>query len=208
MRILLADDHPVVRRGLTDILLEAYPFAEITAVSDAEELVKRVLKEPFDLVITDLSMPGRSGLDALHQIKKYYLKLPVLVLSVHSEEQYALRVLKEGAAGYLSKDQATDELINAIDQIRSGRKYITPSIAQKLASELGSDTTKASHETLSNREFEIFKLIAAGKSISEIAAGLFLSVTTVSTYRSRILTKMNMKTNAELTRYAIEHELL
>lgn len=208
MRILIADDHPIVRKGLNGLILEAFPFAEIIEVGDTEELMKKVFKGEYDLVITDLSMPGRSGMDALQQIKKYYLKLPVLVLSVYPEDEYAIRALKEGAAGYLNKDQATDELVNAIQQIQLGRKYITPTLAQKLAGNLNSDAPQTSHEILSNREFEIFKSIAAGKSISEIAANLFLSVTTVSTYRARILSKMQMKSNAELIKYAIEHNLV
>lgn len=207
MRILIADDHPIVRRGLRDLILESFPFAEVVEVGDAEELMKKVFKEEYDIVITDLSMPGRSGMDALQQIKKYYLKLPVLVLSVYPEEEYAIRALKEGAAGYLNKDQAIDELVNAIHQIRSGKKYITPAVAQKLASDFNLASTRPTHENLSNREFEILKFLAAGKSISEIAASLFLSVTTVSTYRARILSKMQMKSNADLIKYAIEHKL-
>jgi len=207
-RILIADDHTIVRKGLKQILNEEFPFALIEEVSDAEELMKRIIKEEWDLVISDLSMPGRSGLESLQQIKQYYPKLPVLILSVYPEEQYALRVLKAGASGYLNKDTAPDELVKAVNRVLSGKKYITASIAEKLASTLDQDSEKATHEFLSDREFEVMKFIAAGKSVSDIAEILSLSVTTVSTYRARIMTKMNMKTNADLTLYAIEKKLL
>jgi DNA-binding NarL/FixJ family response regulator len=208
VRIIIADDHTVVRKGLKQILLEEFPSAHIEEVSDAEELLKKVMKSEWDVVISDLSMPGRSGLESLQQIKQHYPRLPVLILSVHSEEHYAIRVLKAGASGYLSKDTASDELVKAVNRVLLGKKYITASIAEKLASTLDQDNDKPSHEHLSDREFEVLKLIAAGKSVSDIAAMLSLSVTTVSTYRARILTKMNMKTNADLTLYAIENKLL
>lgn len=208
VRIIIADDHTVVRKGLKQILLEEFPSAHIEEVSDAEELLKKVMKSEWDVVISDLSMPGRSGLESLQQIKQHYPRLPVLILSVHSEEHYAIRVLKAGASGYLSKDTAPDELVKAVNRVLLGKKYITASIAEKLASTLDQDSEKPSHEHLSDREFEVLKLIASGKSVSDIAAMLSLSVTTVSTYRARILTKMNMKTNADLTLYAIENKLL
>ena len=208
VRIIIADDHTVVRKGLKQILLEEFPSAFIEEVSDAEELLKKVMKSEWDVVISDLSMPGRSGLESLQQIKQHYPRLPVLILSVHSEEHYAIRVLKAGAAGYLSKDTASDELVKAVNRVLLGKKYITASIAEKLASTLDQDNEKSSHEHLSDREFEVLKLIASGKSVSDIAAMLSLSVTTVSTYRARILTKMNMKTNADLTLYAIQNKLL
>lgn len=208
IRVLIADDHTVVRRGLKQILLEGFPTAHIEEVPDAEELVKKILQGEWDVVISDLSMPGRSGLEALQQIKQIQPKLPVLILSIHPEDQYAIRVLKAGAAGYLSKDMAPDELVNAVQRVMLGKKYITPSIAEKLASVLDQDSSKALHEYLSDREFSVLKLLAAGKSVSEIAESLFLSVTTVSTYRTRIMTKMNMKSNADLTLYAVENKLL
>lgn len=208
IKILIADDHSIVRRGLHQILLEGFPNAHIGEVSDAEELIKQVMAEPWDVVISDLSMPGRSGLDALIQIKQIAPKLPVLILSIHPEEQYAVRSLKAGASGYLSKDLAPDELVIAVQRVMLGKKYITASIAEKLASFLENDSNKPIHEYLSDREFSVLKYIAAGKTVSEIAEILFLSVTTVSTYRSRILAKMNMKTNSDLTVYAIEHKLL
>ncbi|HEY4150850.1 MAG TPA: response regulator transcription factor [Chitinophagaceae bacterium] len=208
VRIIIADDHTVVRKGLKQILIEAFPSALIEEVSDAEELLKKVMKSEWDVVISDLSMPGRSGLESLQQIKQHYPRLPVLILSVHSEEHYAIRVLKAGASGYLSKDTASDELVKAVNRVLLGKKYITASIAEKLASTLDHDSDKSSHEHLSDREFEVLKLIATGKSVSEIATMLSLSVTTVSTYRARILSKMNMKTNADLTLYAIENKLM
>jgi len=208
IRVLIADDHTVVRRGLRQILLEGFPTAMVEEVPDAEELIKRVMQSEWDVVISDLSMPGRSGLDALQQIKQLHPKLPVLILSIHPEEHYALRVLKAGASGYLSKDSAPDELVTAIKKVLLGKKYITDSIAEKLASVLDKDSNKAPHEFLSDREFSVLKLLAGGKSVSDIADSLFLSVTTVSTYRSRIMQKMDMKSNADLTLYAVEHKLL
>lgn len=208
IRVLIADDHTVVRRGLKQILLEGFPTAMIEEVPDAEELIKRVMQAEWDVIISDLSMPGRSGLDALQQIKQFNPKLPVLILSIHPEEHYALRVLKAGASGYLSKDSAPDELVTAVNKVLMGKKYITDSIAEKLASVLDKDSNKAPHEFLSDREFSVLKLLAAGKSVSDIAESLFLSVTTVSTYRSRIMSKMDMKSNADLTLYAVEHKLL
>jgi DNA-binding NarL/FixJ family response regulator len=208
IRILIADDHTIVRRGLRQILLEGFPAAKIEEVGDAEDMIKKVIQSEWDVVISDLSMPGRSGLEALQQIKQLNPKLPVLILSIHPEEQYALRVLKAGASGYLSKDMAPDELVNAVQRVMLGKKYITASIAEKLASVLDQDSDKPVHEFLSDREFSVLKLLAAGKSVSEIAESLFLSVTTVSTYRARIMAKMNMKNNADLTLYAIENKLL
>jgi DNA-binding NarL/FixJ family response regulator len=153
-------------------------------------------------------MPGRSGLDVVQHVKQNFPKLPVLILSIHPEEQYAIRTLKAGAAGYLSKDAATEELVKAVQRVLQGRKYISASLAEKMATELDQDISKPPHELLSDREFEIFKMIAAGKTVSEIAEQLSLSITTVSTYRARVLTKMNLKTNAELTRYGLESKLI
>lgn len=206
--ILVADDHSVVRKGLKLILEEGFPGANVVEVSNAEETIEKVLQQHWDVVISDLSMPGRSGLDALQQIKQINAKTPVLILSIHPEEQYAMRALKSGASGYLSKEMAPDELVKAVEKVMSGKKYITPSIAEKLASIFDEDTEKALHENLSDREFAVLKLIAKGKSVSEIAESLFLSVTTVSTYRSRIMSKMNMKNNAEITLYAIDNKLI
>jgi two-component system invasion response regulator UvrY len=208
MRILIADDHAIVRKGLRQLLLEEYPSAVIEEVSDAEGLVNKAMSDKWDIVICDLSMPGRSGLDALRQIKQSSPSLPVLIMSMHPEDQYALRVLKSGASGYLSKDSIHDELMNAIRTALLGKKYITPSIAEKLADAIDAESEKPVHELLSDREFDVFKLLASGKSVSEIASQLSLSITTVSTYRSRILEKMNIRSNAEMTRYALEKKLI
>jgi two-component system invasion response regulator UvrY len=208
LRVLIADDHAIVRKGLKQLLLEEFPSALVEEVGDAEKLIKRTIQEEWDIVICDLSMPGRSGLDALRQIKQSSPSLPVLIMSVHPEEQYALRVLKAGASGYLGKDTVHSELIKAIHVARLGKKYITPSIAERLADAFENDTEKDSHQTLSDREFDVFKLLASGKSTSEIAAQLSLSITTVSTYRARILEKMTMRSNAEMTRYALEKGLI
>ena len=208
IRILIADDHAIVRRGMKQILLEQYPSADIAEAGDAETLVAQVVEGGWDIVITDMNMPGRSGLDALHQIKQIDPALPVLIMSMYPEDQYALRVIKAGASGYLGKETIHDNLVNAIETVRKGKRFITPSIAEKLADAI--DTAKKSepHELLSDREFDVFKLLANGKSVTDIATQLSLSATTVSTYRSRILEKMQMKSNAELARYAVENKLI
>ncbi len=208
IRVLIADDHAIVRKGLKQILLEEYPTAKIGEVADAESLVTEVMNEQWDVVICDMNMPGRSGLDALSQIRQSNPKLPVLIMSMYPRDQYALRVLKAGASGYLAKETVHDELIKAIHTVLVGRKYITPDVAEKLAESFDMDAEKQPHELLSDREFDVFKLLASGKSVSEIAEQLSLSVTTISTYRSRIMEKMSMRSNAELARYAIENNLL
>lgn len=208
LKILIADDHTIVRKGLKQILLDEFSNAKIDEVADAEELIKKVMKAQWDVVISDLSMPGRSGLDALQQIKLSFPNLPVLILSFYPEEQYALRVLKAGASGYLNKDTAPDELVNAIKKVLLGKKYISHSIAEKLANTFSSDTGTYPHENLSNREFDVMKHLANGKSVSEIAGIFLLSVNTVSTYRARVMAKMNVRSNAALTKYAIENKLI
>jgi len=207
IRLLIADDHTIVRKGLRQILAEEFTDSQIEEVSDADALIKKVIKEKWDIVISDLAMPGKSGLEALLHIKQICPSLPVLILSIHPEEQYAIRVLKAGGSGYLCKDTAPDELVTAVRRILLGKKYITVSIAEKIADTLNKNSEKKLHETLSTREFNVFKMIASGKAVSEIADSLSLSVTTVSTYRTRILSKMNMKTNASLILYAIENNL-
>ncbi|MEP7231865.1 MAG: response regulator transcription factor [Ginsengibacter sp.] len=208
LRILIADDHAIIRKGLKQILVEEYPTAFIDEVGDAEAVLKKALKSEWDIIISDLSMPGRSGLDVVRDIKQNFPKIPVLILSIHPEEQYGVRVLRAGAAGYLSKEAAADELINAVKRVLLGRKYISPSIAEKMAEELDRDSDKPPHELLSDREFHVFKLLAEGKGVSEIAESLSLGITTVSTYRGRIISKMKLKTNADLTRYALENNLI
>lgn len=208
IRILIADDHAIVRRGMKQILLEQYPSADIAEAGDAETLVAKVIEGGWDIVITDMNMPGRSGLDALHQIKQIDPALPVLIMSMYPEDQYALRVIKAGASGYLGKETIHDNLVHAIETVRKGKRFITPSIAEKLADAIDTAKKSALHELLSDREFDVFKLLASGKSVSDIAKQLSLSPTTVSTYRSRILEKMQMKSNAELARYAVENRLI
>jgi DNA-binding NarL/FixJ family response regulator len=206
-RIILADDHSFIRLGLIQILKDEYPAADIKQVADGESLIREVTLHDWDLVISDLDMPGRSGLEALEQIKLIKPNLPVLILSIYAEDLYAVRVLKAGAAGYLNKNSAPDELITAIQRISLGKKYITPEIAEKLLSNLDDDDKKP-HELLTNREFEIFKLLALGKTVTQIADTLSLALTTISTYRSRVMEKLNLSTNSELTRYALSHHII
>ena len=205
-RILLADDHTIIRLGLIQILKDEYPDVEVREVSDGEELIKEVMRHEWDLVISDLDMPGINGLQALEQIKTIKPDLPVLILSIFAEDLYAVRVLKAGASGYMNKNAAPYELITAIQRIFLGRKYITPEIAEKLLTT--QDINKEPHELLSNREFEIFKLLALGKTTTYIADTLSLALTTVSTHRGRIMDKLNLSTNSELTRYAISHHII
>ncbi len=205
-KIILADDHHFIRLGLIQILKDEYPTVEITEVGDGEALIKEVILHDYDLVISDLDMPGRSGLEALEQIKLIKPNLPVLILSIYTEDLYAVRVLKAGASGYMNKNAAPYELITAIQRILLGRKYITPEIAEKLLIHIDSD--KKPHELLTNREFEIFKLLALGKTTTQIADSLSSAMTTVSTHRSRIMEKLSLSTNSELTRYAIAHHII
>ncbi len=208
IRILIADNHTIVRIGLKQILLEEYPSAIIEEAGDTAELVKKVVAGKWDIVICDLNMPGRNGLDALKQIKQAFPKLPVLIMSIFPEDQYALRVLKAGASAYLDKSSIHEELVKAIRTVLLGKKFINSSIAEKLAEAFISGNDLPSHALLSDREFDVFKLLASGKTVSEIADQLSLSSNTVSTYRSRILEKMNMRSNADITRYAIEKKLI
>jgi DNA-binding NarL/FixJ family response regulator len=205
-RIILADDHSFIRLGLIEILKDEYPAAEIKQVGDGETLIKEVTLHDWDLVISDLDMPGRSGLEALEQIKLIKPELPVLILSIYAEDLYAVRVLKAGASGYLNKNSAPDELITAVQRISLGKKYITAEIAEKLL--MSGDETKKPHELLTNREFEIFKLLALGRTVTQIAESLSLALTTISTYRSRIMEKLNLSTNSDLTRYAIANHII
>ena len=205
-QILLADDHSFIRLGLIQILKDEYPFVEITEVADGASLVNKVLQHNWDLVISDLDMPGMNGLEALEKIKLINPLLPVLILSIYPEELYAIRVLKAGAAGYMNKNAAPYELVTALQRISLGKKYITAEIAEKLLHH--TDSNKKPHELLSNREFEIFKLLALGKSLTQIAETLSLALTTISTHRGRIITKLHVTTNADLTRYAITHNII
>jgi len=203
--IILADDHSFIRLGLIQILKDEYPEVEIKEVADGEALVKEVAACDWDLVISDLDMPGISGLQALEQIKHTKPYIPVLILSIYPEDLYALRALKAGASGYLNKNAAPYELVDAVKIISGGKKYITPALAEKL---LSNNQQRPPHEILSNREFEIFKQLATGKTITQIADHLSLALTTISTHRSRIMEKLQLNTNSELTRYAISHNII
>jgi DNA-binding NarL/FixJ family response regulator len=207
MRILLADDHAVVRHGLKQIIAEEYKRAVFGEARNAQEALDLVWKELWDIVVLDITMPGRSGLEVLREIKRSRPKLPVLVLSMHPENQFAVRVLKRGAAGYMTKESAPEELVGAIRKVLAGGRYVSPSLAEKLATYVSSDAPKPPQELLSDREFQVLRLIASGKMVSEIAKELSLSVKTISTYRSRILEKMGLRNNAELMHYAIQHQL-
>jgi len=209
LNILIADDHPLIRKGISQLLKEEFANVQIGEANDGMELLEKSRQEKWDFVITDLSMPGRSELETIKQLKAEQPALPVLVLSMHSEEQYARRVLKAGASGYLLKDTATEELCNAVRQIISGKKYFSSNVAQLLAEDLvGRKKDAPVHELLSDREIEVFKFIASGKSVSDIANLLSLSVPTISTYRARILEKMKLKNNSELTYFAINNGII
>jgi len=208
IKILIADDHAVVREGLKQIISETSDMIVAGEADNGQDVLNKVSVQNYDVVLLDISMPGKSGLDVLKQLKSKKPKLPVLMLSVHPEEQYAVRTLKSGADGYLTKGSATDELIAAIRKISQGKKYISSSLAEKLAFDLDMDHEKPRHELLSDREYQVMSMIASGKSVKEIADELSLSVQTISTYRSRILEKMKMKNNAEIIYYAVKQGLV
>jgi len=208
MNILIADDHELVRGGLARIIAEEFSSAQIHEASDGLHAEKLARREKLDLIIMDMSMPGKTGLDVLKQLRTESIKTPVLILSIHPENQYAIRVLKSGGNGYISKDCPRTDFINAVRTILAGKKYVSADVTEKLASRFDDDMGKEQHELISDRELEVLKLIAGGKTVSEIATELSLSVATISTYRSRMLEKMNLKNNAELTHYAINNHLV
>ena len=208
MKILLADDHAVVRHGLKQILADEFKRATFGEARNAHEALDLVWKENWDVVVLDVTMPGRSGLDVLREIKKSKPRVPVLVLSMHPENQFAVRVLKRGAAGYMAKESAPAELVGAIKKVLAGGRYVSSSLAEKLATYVSADSQKPPQELLSDREFQVLRLIASGKIVSEIARELSLSVKTISTYRTRILEKMGLRNNAELMHYAMQHQLV
>jgi DNA-binding NarL/FixJ family response regulator len=208
LRVLIADDHPIVRQGLKQIIAETPDMIVVEEASNGLEVLSKVGASNCDVVLLDISMPGRNGVDILRQLKNERPQLHVLILSIHPEEQYAVRALRSGASGYLTKESAPDELIIAIRKVSMGGKYVSSSLAERLAYELASIDDQLPHNTLSNREYQIMLLIASGKTITEIAEELSLSIKTISTYRSRILEKMEMKNNAELTYYAIKNHLV
>ncbi|MCX7914104.1 MAG: response regulator transcription factor [Thermodesulfovibrionales bacterium] len=208
IRILIADDHKMFREGLKQVLEDAPDIVVADEAGSGQEVLDKVRKNDYDLLLLDISMPGVSGLDVLKELKADRSGPSILILSMYPEEQYALRAIKLGASGYITKSSASDELIQAIRKISKGGTYISSSIAEKLLFSIKGDSERLPHETLSNREYQILLMIASGKTISQIADELCLSIKTVSTYRARILEKMNMKTNAELIHYAIKHNLL
>jgi two-component system invasion response regulator UvrY len=208
LKILIADDHTIVRKGLVQILADSPDPILVDEASDGEEALAKAFAGDYDLVLLDISMPGKGGLDVLKELKDRKTRLPVLILSMHPEEQYAVRALRSGASGYLTKGSAAEELLSAIRKVLSGGRYVSSSLAEKLAYSLDDNTERPLHAALSNREYQVLRLIGSGKSTTEIADEISLSVKTISTFRTRILRKMRMKNNAELTYYAIHNKLV
>ena len=208
MHILIADDHAVVRRGLREILADALPAAEFFEAGNGDEVLSRLGKTPIGLLVLDISMPGRSGIDVLLDVKQTYPRLPVIILSCQPEEQYAVRCLRAGAAAYINKESAPEELAMATKKILRGGRYVSTTLAEKLIANLDESADKPLHELLSNREYEVMRMISAGVPLTDIGDKLHVSVKTISTYRARIMEKMQMKSNAELTRYAMTHSLI
>lgn len=208
MNILITDDHAVVRQGIKQILAAEFRKASFGEARNAQEALERVWNENWDVVILDLSMPGRGGMEVLREIRQTRPRLPVLVLSMHPEDQFAVRLLRAGAAGYMSKESAPEDLVGAVRKIVAGGRYVSTALAERMAGYLSTDIQTPPHERLSDREFLVLRLIASGKTVSMIATELSLSIKTVSTYRTRILEKMNMANNAELTHYAIQNHLV
>ena len=208
IRILIADDHPIVRRGLRQILSDRFEGVHLGEAENSQQALELIQKEDWDMAILDVSMPGRGGLELLKELKRGHPGLPVLILSIHPEDQYAIRSLKAGAAGYLTKGSVPEELVKAVEKILAGGKYVSSTLAEKLAYTLAGGTKEHPHEALSDREYQVMVMIASGKTVSEIADELSLSVKTISTYQTRILEKMGMKNNAELMHYAMENKLV
>ncbi|MGB4069608.1 MAG: response regulator transcription factor [Nitrospira sp.] len=206
-KCLIVDDHPFVRRGIRDLLLDEGTYSTITEVGNAAEAISAVCRERWDLLILDLALPDKHGLEVLKEVKLLRPKLPVLMLSLYPEREFALRALKAGASGYLTKDQAPSELLVALKEVKAGRRYMTGSLANQLVSYLDRGQPAVPHELLSDRELEILRLLGQGKTVSGIANEIALSVKTVSTYRTRVLNKLEFRTTAELVHYAIEHHL-
>ena len=208
INIIIVDDHPIVRQGLKQILSEEPDMAMFGEAQNSQEVLELIRKQEWDVVVLDITMPGSGGLDVLKEIKHERPKLPVLILSIHPEDQYAVRALKAGASGYLNKESAPEELVRAIRKILRGGKYVSSALAEKMAFNLDMEAGKPLHETLSDREYQVLLMIASGKTTSEIAEEMALSVKTVSTYRARILEKMKMKSNVDLTSYVIKNNLI
>jgi two-component system, NarL family, invasion response regulator UvrY len=208
MNILIADDHAIVRKGLIQLLREGYPAVNIFEAMNSAEAIEAAKANDLDVILLDISMPGRNGIETLKQLRLDGIKTPVLMLSMHPEGQYAIRCLKAGASGFVNKETATEELLGAVQKVLAGKKYITATVAEKLAESMSDQGEKPLHESLSDRELQVLNMIASGKTVSEIAEQIFLSVNTISTYRSRILEKLKLSNNSELTRYAIENDLV
>ncbi len=208
IRVLIADDHAIVREGLKQIIGDSGSIIVAGEAENALQAMQKVREGGFDVLLLDISMPDRNGIDVLKQVKKELPSLPVLMLTMHREDQYAIRAMKAGASGYLTKQSAPSELVNALQLVASGRKYITPALAEELANQIGEDSDKPLHENLSDREFQTLVMIASGKTVTEIAHELSLSVKTISMYRARLLQKMRLRHNAELTHYAMRHRLV
>jgi two-component system invasion response regulator UvrY len=208
IRVLIADDHPLLRSGVTHVLQQEPDFYPPGEAENSDQVIEQIKEKPWDVVVLDIAMPGRSGLETLSEIKRLRPGLPVLIMSMHSEEHFAIRSIKAGASGYLNKNEAAPELVRAIRRILSGRKYVSAALAEVLAKAIESGEERPLHERLSDREYHVVCRIAAGKSVSEISEETSLSVKTISTYRSRAMEKMSMRTNAELTRYAIRNGLV
>jgi Response regulator containing a CheY-like receiver domain and an HTH DNA-binding domain len=208
LRILIADDHEVVRRGIKEILIEGLSFVELGEANDTSSLVMKALDESWDIIISDLSMPGGGGIDAVGRIRERKPNQKILIISIYPEEQYAIRVMRAGASGFLNKDIAPDELIKAVQSILDGKKYIQPSLAEKMTQVLGRQHPVSPHEMLSDREMEVMVKLASGYSVSDIARQLSLTPNTISTYRTRILNKLDLSNNAGIIQYAMEHQLI
>ena len=208
MKILIADDHAIVRKGVISLLSKEFKNAEIYEITNGADAVDRARSGKWDLILLDISMPGRSGIEALKQMRADDVKAPILMLSMQPEDQYAIRALKAGASGFVNKECVTDELIAAVHKVLGGRKYISSEVSEKLATSLTDTNGKTGHELLSDREMQVLERIASGKTISEIAVEISLSVNTISTYRARILEKLELQNNAALTRYAMDHQLV
>jgi DNA-binding NarL/FixJ family response regulator len=208
LRVLIADDHAVVRQGLRQILADIPELTEVGEANNGEDALSRVRAEPWDVLVLDMSMPGRGGLDVLKDVRRVRPSTRVLVLSMHPEDQFAVRLLKAGAAGYLTKETAPDELVTAVRKVMSGGKYISATLAEKLAFDMDRDVDKPAHEALSDREFQVLRMLATGKTVQQIADELLLSAKTISTYRARILEKLNLKSNAEMIHYSIQNRLI
>jgi DNA-binding NarL/FixJ family response regulator len=208
IKVLIADDHPIVRQGLRQILASTADMEVAGEAVNSQEALDQVRMGGWDVLVLDITMPDRSGFDILKQLKHEQPHLPVLVLSIHAEEQLAMRSLKAGASGYLTKENAPEELVKAIRKVVSGGRYISPRLAESLAFDLDTASDRPRHETLSDREFQVMQLMAAGKTLTEIVELLSLSAKTISTYRTRLMEKLNLKSNAELMRYALEHGLI